>query len=84
LGCRIFWSPLDLLGSTSAKVDGAWSDSENLLRRDEFSHLSSGGAIATGTFREFGSGGRAMTVSAQLHFFGSGTLVMRNDLSRLT
>jgi len=31
LGCGLFWSPLDLLGSTSAKADGARSDSDNWL-----------------------------------------------------
>ena len=81
LGCGILWSPLDLLGSSSAQADGAWSDSDNLLRRDDFWHLSSGGASATGRFRKFGSGGRAMTVSARLPFFSSGTLVLRNHLS---
>jgi hypothetical protein len=81
LGCGIFWSPLDLLGSTSAWADGSWSDSDNLLRRDDMWHLSSGGAIAPGRFQEFGSRGRAMTVSAQLQFFGIGTLVVHNDLS---
>jgi len=82
LGCGRFGSPLHLLGSTSARADGARSDSDNLLRRDDFWRLSSGGAIATGKFREFGSGGRAMTVSARHRFFASGTLVVRNDLSR--
>jgi len=69
-----------MLGSTSARADGAWSDSDNGLRRDDFWHLSSGGAIAAGRFRESGSGGSAMTVSAQLRFSGSGILVVRNDL----
>jgi len=73
---------LDLLGSTSDRADGAWSDSDNSLKRDDFWRLSRGGAIAAGRFREFGSGGRAMTVSAWLRFVGSGTLVVRNDLSR--
>ena len=63
-------------------MDGAWSDSDNYFRRDDFWHLSSDGAIAAGRFREFGNGGSAMTVSARLHFIGSGTLVVRNDLSR--
>jgi len=69
------------MGSTTARADGAQSDSDNLLRRDDFWHLSSGGAIAASRFWEFGSGGRAMTVLAWLRFFGSGTIVVRNDLS---
>jgi len=81
LGCETFWSPLDLCrGST--RVDGAWSDSENWLRRVDFWHLSSGGAIASAGFRECGSGGHAMTVSARLHFFGSETHGVCKDLSR--
>jgi len=68
--------------SSSAWVDGARSDSDNLLRRVDFWRLSSGGAIAPAAFREFGSGGRAITVSARLRFSRSGTLVVRNDLSR--
>jgi len=48
LGCGAFWSPLDMLGSTSARVDGAWSDSNNLLRRVNNWRLSSGGAIVAG------------------------------------
>jgi len=82
MGCGIFWSPLGLLGSTSAQEDCALSDSDDLLRRDECWRVSSGGAIAAGRFREFGSGGGAQTVSARLHFFGSGNLVVRNHLSR--
>ena len=65
-------------------MDGAQSDLDNLLRRDEFWRLSSGGAIAADRFQGFGSGGRAMTVSAWLHFFGSGTFVVGNDLFQST
>ena len=67
--------------SGSTWVDGARSDSDNLLRRNDFWRLSSGGAIAPAGFQEFGSRGRAMTVSAPLRFFHSGTCVVRNDLS---
>ena len=81
MGCGIFWSPLDLLGSTSAWADGARSDLDKLFRSDDFQRLSGGGAIVVGRFREFKSGGHAMTVSARLRFFGSGTLVVRNNLS---
>jgi len=80
LGCGIFWSPLDLLESTSAQADGAQSESHNLLRRDDFSHLTSGGAIAAGRFQVFGRGGRPMTVLTRLRSFGSGTLVVGFDL----
>ena len=65
-------------------MDGAQSDSDNLLRRDDFWRLSSGGAIDAGRCWELGSRGRAMTVLARLHSFGSGTLVVCNDLSRCT
>jgi len=51
------------------------------MRRNDIWCLSSGGAIAARRFGEFGSGGQAMKVSAQLRFFGRGTLVVRNDLS---
>ena len=82
LGCGIFRSPLDLLGSTSAREDGALSDSNNLLRRDDFCRFSNGGAIAAGRFREYGSRGHAMIVLALLCFFGSGTIEVHNDLSQ--
>jgi len=65
-------------------ADGAWSDSDDLLRRADFWRLSSGGAIDPGGFRGFGRRGRAITVSARLHFFGNGTLVVRDDLSQRT
>jgi len=64
-------------------VDGEQSDSDTLLRRDVFWCFSSGGAITQAGFREFGSRGHAITVSARLCFFGSGTFVVHNDLSRL-
>jgi len=80
LGCGTFWSPLEL-DSGSAWVDGARSDSDELLRRVDFWRLSSGGAIAPAGFQEFGSGGRAITLSAPPCFIGSGTLVVCNDWS---
>jgi len=80
----IFWPPLDLLWSTTAQADGAQSDSDNLLRRDDFWLLSSGGSIATGRFWECGSEGHAMTVSAQLCLFHSQMLVVGNDLSSIS
>ena len=43
----------------------------------DFCRLSNGGAMAP-----TGSGVRAMTVSARLRFFGSGTLVVHIVLSR--
>jgi len=61
----------NILVSTSARADGARSDSDNSLGRDYVSRLSSGGAIAAGRFREFGSRERAMTVSARLCSLGS-------------
>jgi hypothetical protein len=64
MGSGIFWSPLALFGSTSAGVDGAQSDSDNLVKSDDFWHLSGGGAIATGKFGEVGSEVHAMTVLA--------------------
>ena len=84
LGCGILWPPLDLLGSTSAQADGALSDSDSLLKRDDFWWLSHGGAIAAGRFQEVGSWGCAMTVSARLHVFGSGTLVVCSGFSQST
>jgi len=63
-------------------VDGAWSDWDNLLMRVDFWGLSGGGAIAPAGSWEFGSGGRAITVLARLHFVGSGTFVVCNDLSQ--
>jgi len=45
LGYGTFWSAV-VLRSTSARADGAWSDSDTLLRRVDVGHLSSGGAIA--------------------------------------
>jgi hypothetical protein len=63
-------------------VDGPQSDSDNVLRRDGFWHMSSGGTIAGGRFQKFESGGRAMTVSAQLRFLVCETLAVRYDLSR--
>jgi len=81
LGCGAFWSPLDF-GFGSAWADGAWSDLDDLLRKADFWHLSSGGAIDPGGFREFGTRGRAITVLARLHFFGNGALVVHKDLSR--
>jgi len=84
LGCGVFWSPLHLMGSTSTRADGARSDSYTLLRRVDFWGLSSGGGIVAGGLPQFGSRGHAMTVSAWLRFFGSGTLLVRNDLSQPT
>ena len=52
--------------SSSARVNGAQSDSDNMLRRIDFWRLSSGGAIAPAGFREFGSRGRAIIVLARL------------------
>jgi len=63
-------------------VDGARSDSDNLLRRVDFWRSSSGGAIALAGFRELGSGGHAITVSARLRFFGSWNHVVRIVLSQ--
>ena len=66
------WSPL-ALGSGSACTT---SDSRDMLMTD-FWRLSNGGAIAPAGCRRFGSGARAITVSARLRFFGGGTLVVR-------
>jgi len=57
------------------------SDSCNMLTVD-FWRLSSGGAMALAGCRRFGREVRAMTVSAQLRVFGSGTLVIHNVLLR--
>jgi len=84
LGCGTFWSPLDFLGSTSAWADGAQSDSDTFLKRVDFWHLSSGGAIVAGGYWEIGCRGHAMTVSVWLRFFDSGTLVVCNNLSQCT
>jgi len=81
LGCRTFWYPLGF-GCGSTCADGARSDLDGLLKRADFWRLSSGGAIDPGGFRGFGSRGRAITVSAWLRFFGNGTLVVCDDLSR--
>jgi len=54
----------------------------NLLSRVDFWCLSNIGAIAAAWFREFGIRGCGMTISAQLCFFGSGTLVVYNVLTR--
>jgi len=48
----------------------------------DFGRLINGDAMALMGCRTFGSGVWAMTVSAQLHFFGSGTLVVRIVLSQ--
>lgn len=58
------------------------SDSDHLLKRVDFWHLSSGNAIALGGFRNFGSGAPAVTVSVWLHVCSSGTDLVHNDLSR--
>lgn len=65
-------------------MDGARSDSYNLMRRVDIRRLSSGDAIAPAGFRKVGSGGHAITVSAPLHVIGSRTLVVRNSLSTHT
>jgi len=67
--------------SGSAWQDGAWSDSDNLLRRFDFWHFSSVGAIATAEYRKCGCGGSAITVSALLGCIGCGNRVVCNDLS---
>jgi len=76
-GWGTFWSPPDL-GSGSACT---MSDSGDRLMTDIW-RLSNGGAIAPAGCCGFGSGARAMTVSAQLRFFGGGTLVVRIGWSR--
>jgi len=78
LGCGTFLSAPDL-HSSSAWPDGAWSESYKLLRRVEYCHFSSCGAIASVGFREYGSAGCAMRVSAWLHVIDSGSFVVRND-----
>ena len=55
-----------------------------MLIRVDFWHLRSGGGIAPAGFWEFGSGGCAITVLVWLRFFGSGTRVVHNDVSRHT
>jgi hypothetical protein len=72
--CGMFRALLDLFGTTSALADGACSNLDNLCRRHDIWHLSSGGDIAGGRFRVFGNGGHASTVSAGLNFVNSGTL----------
>jgi len=66
------------LGSGSACT---MSDSHDILVVD-FWRLSNSRAGAPAGCCRFGSGVRAMTVLARLHFVGSGTLVVRNVLSR--
>jgi len=74
-GCGAVWSPPDL-GCSSACVDSAPSDLDNLMRRANYWQVSSGGGgIDTAGFREFGSGSHAITVLAWLHWLSKGTLV---------
>jgi len=75
-GWGTFWSP-PAFGSRSACTT---SDSRDVLMV-EFWHFSNDGSIALTACRRFGSGVRAMTVSAQLHLFRSGTIVIRMILS---
>jgi len=63
-------------------VDGEQLDSDDVLKRADFWCLGSDGAFNPGGFRGFGRRGRAITLSAWLHFFGNGTLVVCNDLSQ--
>jgi len=70
-GCKTFWSP-PVLGSRSACKT---SDLRDMLMVD-FWCLSNGGAMALTGCHRFGSGVRAMTILARLHFFASGTLVV--------
>jgi len=78
-GWGTFWSP-PALESGSGWV-GTSSDSSNVLMVD-FSRLSNGGAMDPAGCRRFGSEVCAMTVSAWLCFFGTGTLVVRIVLSQ--
>jgi len=57
------------------------SDSHNMLMVD-FWRLSNGGAMAPAGCRRYASEVCEITVSGQLHFFGSVTLVVRIVLSR--
>jgi len=67
----ILWSA-PALGSRRACT---MSDSRNMLM-DDFWHLSNRGAMAPAGCRRFGSEVWAMAVSARLHFYSSGTLVV--------
>jgi len=80
LGCGIFWSALGL-GMRNSWVQSAGSHLDNWLKRVDFWHLSSGGAIVPGGFREFRSRRHAITGLAKLRCFGSGILVVHNQLS---
>jgi len=68
------------LGSGGAGA-GKTSDSRNMLMVDVW-HLSNGGTMAQAGCRRCGSEVHAMTVSAWLHSFSSGTLVVCIVLSR--
>ena len=57
------------------------SDPAIVLRREDFWHLSSGGAIPQAGLRKFESGGRAITALPPICFIGSGTLVVLNVMS---
>jgi hypothetical protein len=59
---------------------GTTSDLRNMLMVDLW-RLSNSGAIAPARCQRFGSEVRAMTFSAQLYFFVSGTLEVRIVLS---
>jgi len=83
LGCGALWSLLDLLSGTTWP-DDACLDWDKLLSRVDFWHVSSGGVIASDGIWKVGSRGRAMTVSAVHHFFGSGTFVVHRYSSRDT
>jgi predicted ATPase len=63
-------------------VNGARLDSDDFSRRDDFCLLSSGGAIVTVGFREFGSRGHAVTVSAAHYIIGKATQVVGKVLPR--
>jgi hypothetical protein len=57
------------------------SDSRDLLMLHSW-HLSNGGAMTLARCRRFGCVVRAMTVSAGLRYFGSGTHVVHIGLSQ--
>jgi len=77
IGWGTLWSP-PAMGSRRACTT---SDSRDMLMADLW-RLSNGGTMAANECRRFGSRVQAMTVSARLPCFGSGTLVVRNVSSR--
>jgi len=79
LGCRTYWSPPAMgSGSTWARV--GWSDRHTLLRRVDFSHLSSVSGIIQAWLYASERGVCANETFSLLLCFGNAIMVVQNTL----